>query len=69
MLHVIERAVDFYQNRKLIWNTLVKRGMEGDYSWDHSAGDYLKLYRKLFAPDEEAVETECEKNPVVVDIQ
>ena len=69
MLHVIERAVDFYQNRKLIWNTLVKRGMEGDYSWDHSAGDYLKLYKKLFTPDEETDESECEENPVVVDIQ
>ena len=42
---------------------------EGDYSWDHSAGDYLKLYKKLFTPDEESDESECEENPVVVDIQ
>ena len=69
MLHVIERAVDYYQNRKNVWNVLQKRGMEGDYSWDHSAGEYMNLYKRLFNADEEVTETEPEVNPVVVEIE
>ena len=69
MLHTIERAVDFYQNQKAVWKTLQNRGMNGDYSWTHSAAEYLSLYRQLFevyeGPKEEASDGE---NPVVVTI-
>ena len=45
------------------------RGMTGDYSWKHSAGDYLRLYEKLFEEKVPAAEeTSTEPNPVVVEI-
>ncbi|MBN1777610.1 MAG: glycogen synthase GlgA [Clostridiales bacterium] len=47
MLSVIRRALDFYRNRKDVVETLRKRGMQGDYSWTHSAREYLNLYKKL----------------------
>ncbi len=70
MLHTIERAVDYYKNKQDVWKLLQYRGMTGDYSWTHSAGEYLKLYRSLFEDKvyEETDETD-EINPVVVDIE
>ncbi|MBE0600577.1 MAG: glycosyltransferase, partial [Firmicutes bacterium] len=47
MLSVIRRALDFYKNKKEILHTLRVRGMEGDFTWTHSARDYVALYRKL----------------------
>ena len=47
MLSVIRRALDFYQNKKEILHTLRVRGMEGDYTWTHSAKEYVGLYQKL----------------------
>jgi starch synthase len=69
MLHTIERAVDFYRNKPETWKLLQQRGMSGDYSWTHSAGEYMRLYAKLFEPAESEPETvQEEPNPVVVDI-
>ena len=68
MLHVIERSIGYYRNRKDIWETLQKRGMTGDYSWAHSAGEYLKLYKSLFEEKTAAEKPDPEeKNPVVVE--
>ena len=39
------------------------------YSWDHSAKQYLELYKSLFVPKSPPVETAEEPNPVVVDIE
>ncbi len=47
MLAVIRRALDFYKNHKDVMETLRRRGMQGDYSWSHSAKEYLRLYRKI----------------------
>lgn len=70
MLHTIERAADYYQNHQDIWKKLQHRGMTGDYSWTHSAQEYIKLYNTLFTekknPKKAAV---TEPNPVVVDIE
>ena len=69
MLHTIERASDYYKNHPEIWKKLQERGMKGDYSWDHSAREYIKIYESLFTetkPEEKI--TEKEPNPVVVDI-
>ncbi len=44
--HAIETAIDVYQDKK-IWKSLVKRGMEKDFSWKQSALKYLELYKKL----------------------
>ena len=70
MLHTIERAVDYYRNQPEIWKKLQHRGMTGDYSWTHSAGEYMKLYEALMSgekPEENELEEKTE-NPVVVDI-
>lgn len=41
----ITRAVEAYGDRKQ-WDKMVRSGMNSDYSWDHSAGDYEALYEK-----------------------
>ena len=50
MLYTIRRAIWFYQNRPDVWQTLQKRGMEGDYSWNNSAETYLSLYQSVLKP-------------------
>ncbi|MEG1677290.1 MAG: glycogen synthase GlgA [Clostridia bacterium] len=47
MLSVIRRALSLYESPKGIIKTLRARGMKGDYSWTHSAGEYMKIYQKL----------------------
>ena len=68
MLHVIERACDYYYNHKDVWSMLQQRGMSGDYSWTNSAGKYMDLYKSLFGGMETVVESVAEPNPVVVEI-
>ena len=46
MLAVIRRALEYYRNKQDVLLTLRKRGMQGDYSWAHSAKEYEALYRK-----------------------
>ena len=44
--------------------------MNGDYSWTHSAGEYLKLYSSVF--EEKKISSEPsteEKNPVVMEFE
>ena len=75
MLHTIERALKYYREEKEIWKMLQERGMKGDYSWTHSAGEYVKLYEKLFekkqlhAEEDSADADHIEENPVVVNIE
>ena len=47
MLNTIHRAVKYYREDKPVWRILMKRGMEGDFSWNHSAKEYLSLYDGL----------------------
>ena len=69
MLHTIERAIDYFSNKTDVWKKLQTRGMTGDYSWAHSAGEYVKLYESLFTEKPAKKEPEPEEeNPVVVDI-
>ena len=53
----------------LCWKKLQERGMKGDYSWNHSAREYIKLYESLFQEKEPVSIQEKEPNPVVVDIE
>lgn len=39
----IARAVELYKHKK-IWTALQKNAMRADYSWNFSAGEYIKLY-------------------------
>lgn len=47
MLNTIRYAKYVYYERKREWNKLVDRGMEKDFSWNHSAGKYEELYDRL----------------------
>lgn len=47
MLAVIKRAVGYYREQKEVISLLQTRGMSGDYSWSHSADDYVKIYKKI----------------------
>jgi starch synthase len=42
----IRRALGLYSNRER-WQEMQKAGMALDFSWPHSAGKYLDLYKKL----------------------
>lgn len=61
MLYTLRRALNYYRTDKAVWEKLQKRGMSGDYSWDHSADTYLKLYETLLAAPAETAEKAEEK--------
>jgi starch synthase len=41
----IVRAYEIFKNKKL-WKKLQTNGMSSDYSWEHSATEYVKLYER-----------------------
>jgi len=47
-LFTIKRALDFYYNRKPIWNKLFKNACKSNVSWTSSAQKYIKLYEELY---------------------
>ncbi|MHC1786656.1 MAG: glycogen synthase GlgA [Christensenellales bacterium] len=56
MLHTLQRALHFYWTRKDTWALLQTRGMEGDYSWKHSAEMYISLYQSILPGGSHGVE-------------
>lgn len=44
----IVRALEVYRHKE-IWNSLMKRAMSEDFSWDASARKYVELYNKAIA--------------------
>lgn len=44
MLSTIKTALGVYQDKKT-WKQLMQNGMSKDWSWTHSAKEYLKLYK------------------------
>jgi starch synthase len=46
MLRALQSALAAYPNKKT-WTRLQKNGMRADFSWDRSAGEYVKMYRTL----------------------
>lgn len=46
MLHTMRRAVEGYKDSDG-WAILVKRAMECDFSWNRSAGEYIKMYKEI----------------------
>ncbi len=50
MLNAVERAVSDYENKD-VWDSLVKRAMNCDYSWQNSADVYIDMYRELIAKE------------------
>ena len=47
MMHVIDYAKSVYYDDRTAWDQIVKRGMEKDFSWKHSAAIYMKLYDRM----------------------
>jgi starch synthase len=48
LLHTIRRALALYR-QPAVWRKLMVTGMSQDYSWQHSAKDYLRLYQETLA--------------------
>ena len=46
LMQALGAALAAYPNKK-IWTRLQKNGMRADFSWDRSAGEYVKMYRAL----------------------
>ncbi len=46
LLNTIDRALELYKNRRA-WRNLQKKIMKIDYSWQHSAKEYLLLYKNV----------------------
>jgi len=47
LLATIKRAVDVFCHDKESWKRLILNGMSADFSWEHSAKEYVKLYEKV----------------------
>ena len=45
----IKRARELFRDR-VLWEKLIKRAMEREFSWEHSAGQYERLYGELIGP-------------------
>lgn len=67
MLHTIERAVSFYY-KKGIWNKLVNRVMNLDYSWHNSAQKYSDLYNELTETSEQKLLQKGDESEIQIKI-
>lgn len=47
MLHVIREAVKVFRYDKKGWENLMMKGLTSDFSWNHSAEQYLQMYESL----------------------
>jgi starch synthase len=41
------KALNVYYKKKSVWNRLVKKCITSDFSWNKSAKEYLKIYKRL----------------------
>jgi len=46
LLDALERALKLFA-QPVKWRALQRAGMRLDYSWDRSAAEYVKIYRRL----------------------
>jgi len=46
LLQALGAALAAFPNKK-VWTRLQKNGMRADFSWDRSAGEYVKIYRRV----------------------
>ncbi len=44
----VEQAISLYHNTT-VWSRMRSNALKRDSSWEHSAGDYIKLYQQLLA--------------------
>lgn len=45
LAETLDRACQMYSSKKELWSQLIRTGMEQDWSWRHSAGEYVDLYQ------------------------
>ncbi|MEK7814201.1 MAG: glycosyltransferase, partial [Candidatus Desantisbacteria bacterium] len=45
LLKGVNKAVDLYRD-KIKWKKVMQNAMACDFSWEHSAGEYMKAYKK-----------------------
>ena len=45
LVSAIERALEYYYIQPALWKQLQLTAMGQDYSWEHSANEYLNLYQ------------------------
>jgi starch synthase len=48
LVEAVRRALDLFRNPKQ-WKRLQQAGMRGDFSWDASAREYVKVYEGVAA--------------------
>ncbi|MBI2416196.1 MAG: glycogen/starch synthase [Candidatus Kerfeldbacteria bacterium] len=48
-VRTIDQAVQLYRTQPNRWQRYIKAGMTANYSWDQSALQYVKLYRRVLA--------------------
>jgi len=46
LLFTLKKAIDLYDNKKA-WDDLVMKAKRSDFSWNVSAGKYMRIYNKL----------------------
>jgi starch synthase len=51
LLDAIERAIGVYKNQRA-WQSLIKKCMSEDFSWEKSAKEYVEVYKKAIAKHE-----------------
>ncbi len=59
LAQTLERACQTYYNRP-VWDQLVRTGMNQDWSWNHSAREYSRLYELALSRRGTAVCEEAE---------
>jgi starch synthase len=42
----IKKALQCFEDKEL-WGQLIQQAMTQDFSWSRSAGEYLRLYKRL----------------------
>jgi starch synthase len=45
--NTLERAFHLYKSDPITFQSLIRRGMQADFSWKNPAQEYLKVYRRL----------------------
>ena len=53
LLLTVQQALDAFRDRAG-WQKLMRNGMSQDFSWDHSAREYVQLYQKIIGAERAA---------------
>ncbi len=48
LVKAVRRAIRIYYNQPQQWRTMIRNGMQSDFSWTKAAADYIRLYQNLY---------------------